>query len=143
MAEASLNLVFNQPQIPISVMESFIDEYEQLIGYTVRKLQRSWRVFRRTQHQPNAVRKRRVYRVFTSILWSWRSFVFSAQQVIGNGQYMDFQSTPIASLHEGEIPTDTQLREIDTEIRELEELMKEIFVHAKTRLVDDEHPQIE
>ena len=92
---------------------------------------------RRTRHHHNAVRRRRVLMVFIDILQSWRSLIHSAQQIIGNGEYEEFQSLPEMLLDGGENITNDQLRNIDREIKELEEMMHEILIHAKTRLYND------
>ena len=133
MANAEPNL----PMIGISTYKIFVDEYESLIKFSTRKLERALRLLHRSHNLRNRVRRRRVYRVVSDLVHSWRSLVHGAQQIIGNGQYIDYQSLPSIDLVRGENPSDEKLAARQADMHDLEHTMREIFEHAKSRLIDD------
>ena len=121
--------MFNQPIIGISVYEIFVNEYESLVKFSTRKLERALRALRRSHNQRNVVRCRRVYRVVSDLVYSWRSLVHSAQQIVGNGQYVEYQSLPCIDLEMGENPSDEKLAARHAEIKDLEGTMQVVEDH--------------
>ena len=135
---ATLNLIFNRPKILLSTYDVWTDDYEAVILFSTRRIERAWNVFRRNHHQKPKTRMRRVLIVMVNVVRAWQSLVSRAQLAIGQGHPVDFAELPADLRDGGENPNAAQVAALDKVIMELNDTMREILVHARTRVIDDD-----
>ena len=128
-------LIFDQPKIPLETYEEFVNDFGMLIHGTTTRMQNAWVAFQESVGQPKEIR---VESLFTTSLIDWQELASRAQEEIGNGHPMHYQDV-YEQFHLGEIEDTTtqQLKEIEHEMFELIDLMREILLHAATRIEDD------
>ena len=137
MAEGNIFLIFNQPDISMEVYEEFVDDFGQLIEGTMTKVQNAWTEFQDSVGQPRESRMEAVETTFISILIDWQELTARAQKEIGNGETMDFEDVyDQFGLGEVDEISMQQLKGIESEFFALIDLMREILIHAASR-VDD------
>ena len=135
MAAATLNLIFEQPQLPIELVEQVTKEYGEQATHSNRKMERAWGSLRRNRHLDIVVRMRRLLAVYINLVHSWQRLVARAQLLIGHGEYLEPPNLPF-EITNAENPHVDQLRALDTIIFELNGIMRQILLHATTRIAE-------
>ena len=135
MAEATLNLMFQQPLLPIELVEQVTNEYGVQATYSNRKMERAWLSLRRNGQLDIVVRMRRLLAVYISLVRSWQRLVARAQLLIGHGEDLEPPNLPF-EITDAENPKVEQLRALDLIIFELNGIMRQIILHATTRIAE-------
>ena len=129
--------MFNQPDISIEVYEEYVADFGQMMNGSMTKIQNAWTDFQDSVGQPREARMEAVETTFISILMDWQELTARAQKEIGNGETMVFEDVyDQFGLGEVDEINMQQLKGIEAEFFALINLMREILIHAATR-VDD------
>ena len=142
MAEANIYLYFNQPNIPRATYNAFKQECSDLLGMTTTRMQNAWADFVERDDLPRRVRMHEIESVFVDTLYDWQDIVSRAQEAIGVGYAIAYDDIyeQFGIIDVNEI-TMAQMRSMEREIYEHIELLREILVHASTRIIEDQAPQ--
>ena len=143
MAGANIFLIFNRPSIPRSLYERFNDEFRDLMDETQYKMETAWEEFTENTMLPRYERMSAIETCFLTSLLDWQDLSSRAQQEIGSGHSINFEDVYVQfGIGDVEMITTQQLRNVEAEMMSLIEIVREIMIHAATRIVEDPEPVV-
>ena len=128
--------IFTRPTIRRSLYEGFVEEFEELLTYTYKKLDHARVSFRNNRHYHFIVRKRKVLAAFINLAYTWQDITTRARHAIGHGFYIEEPDLPMEWM-DAENPQWHQLQSLVQVMNMSNHSMQEVLLHASTRLIDD------